>query len=292
MPELAPEQELTSLPVIDYLPGTLFEYQFRANGDLEFVDVTGRWRRVRGCSADPDLGVHVFEEDLNELDHITGMLVDALPQDTTLEQLYLTNQRFKYLVDQCLEANHISPRWFSPRMLSWMLFDRVEGGYQVRAALRVLNVIPEGKYSTGQGNRIEGVHEYMALIATYSGGDIGKAHALAKVVAARDLMPELDALGYFSLDSKSKHERDVALWAQRQRASRNGHQASPEVSPEAGASSAVSFQTLQDIPKPRARAIVPPTADQVASQAGDQPPSTEAPVSNDASNEGEEASDG
>lgn len=256
MPELLEGAELEALPLVDYYPHTLFEYSFRPGGDLEFMDVMGKWRRVRGCSGNPDLGIHAFNENLLELDYLAGLLIDALPVDTSLSQLYQTNERFSFLVNECLEANHINLRWFNPRMLTWLLFDRVEGGYQVRAALRVLNDVPESKYSTGGGGfTLESQNEYMALIATYCGGDLHRAHALAKAVAGRDLMPQLDALGYFSLDNEARHKRDVQLWAAEMRGQRPSRQVSSSAPSNAPTEGATASAGALPANRPRVRAV-------------------------------------
>jgi len=249
MPIPASEQELQELQVIDYHPDTVFEYQFRGGGDLEFVDVTGRWRRVRGCSGDPENGVHEFEENLNELDHLVSLMSEAMTGDVTLEQLYLTNERFRYLVNECIQMNQIKLRWFSPRMIGWMLFDRIEKRFQVRAALRVLNHIGAGRYGAGGGIQLQDKADWMAMIATYCQGDLSKGHQLARAVGARDLMAELDALGYFSLDAKARHQRNVERWAreEREKGRRTAHVGTPA---EEAQSTPVS-----SIPKPRVRAI-------------------------------------
>ena len=93
-------------------------YKFLSTGELEIPTRAG-FKLVGGCSC---RGVFEFNDRLSELQ---SALAEA-PKDSTIHDLYLENERFRFLCDRCLELNAIDPDWIRPHDLAWLLFGHLD----------------------------------------------------------------------------------------------------------------------------------------------------------------------
>jgi hypothetical protein len=85
----------------------------------EFVDRLGIIRQTAGCSL---VGRFEFSERLVQLEEI----LNSLPAERSWVEEYGENNRFKHVVDRLLVLNGLEPDWFTPDMVSTLLFGRVD----------------------------------------------------------------------------------------------------------------------------------------------------------------------
>lgn len=176
---------------------------------LEFQAVDGQYRLFYGCSL---VGVLEFEERIKQIhSHLTDVSTEA-----TIQELYCSSSRFRFLCDRCLELNGIKPEWVNFDMLTQLLF----GTEQHAPYLITLNQ-PYKPKRPQPSAKASSKAELLAAIATHC-GSIDEAYKLATTVPARELMAVLDAKNELTkpLEERKKADKDEQFksWAARRRA--------------------------------------------------------------------------
>ena len=245
------EAQLQEFTPADWVPGSEFEYRFSANGDLELMSLKGYWVKIRGCNA---WDLDEFNEHYMELKALYQVICDEHDEQPNPSFLYTTNERFKFLCDSVLELSGFTKQDWSPRQIYWLLFSRIEliegTRYFITPPVMVLNAIepPTWVLPTANGPKISKRAEMVASLVGACNGNIADAFELAmnKKIPARELMIATDALGYFSMDTKGRHEMDVKKWAAGIRSETNKRNA--PVATKQNSSSKQPSQGNDDIP--------------------------------------------
>jgi hypothetical protein len=187
------------MPWIDENQG--FDYRLLQSGALEFRDRSGRYQMVWGCNAQ---GWHEFWERLELLRELLGQV----PEDSTLEQIYLEHCDFRRHCDRCLELCGIDPATVTPRLMRWLLFP---GDEQTQAPLIELNTPYPAKHPPLLGGQpLSGRVELLAALAAVCDGNMADAVALANSTPARDLLAAMESKAWTLADQDAK---DKALLA-------------------------------------------------------------------------------
>lgn len=193
------------MPWIDANDG--FDYRLLKTGALEFRDRRGRYQLVWGCNAQ---GWHEFWERLEAIRDILG----DVPEDATLDRLYLEHDAFRRHCDQCLTLSGIDPETVSPLLVRFLLFPLDE---DTPAPLVALNTpYPPRKPPLAGGEGITNRVELLAALAAVCDGNMADAVALANSAPARDLMMAMESRAWAMA---SQDEKDKAILSEAKRES-------------------------------------------------------------------------
>ncbi len=172
---------------------------------LEFQDVQGKFRLIRGCSLPrrQELGVR-----LNQLFEI----LESVPESETIQTLYDKHQRFRYICDRCLSLCGVNPAWIDTNMLSQLLF--AEEGKE--GLLIQLNFPHQNQKEKGE------VATYAQTVAALwtQLGDLKSALEVIESYPAQELLEVMEARAelYKSADPKAKEEAIKKEWRSKARA--------------------------------------------------------------------------
>jgi len=146
---------------------------------LEFQDIKGTFRLIRGCSL---CDREEFGARLNQLYEILLQASDS----ETIQQLYDQNSHFRHLCNRCLELCNIQPDWLDLNMMSQLLLSDGEA----EGLLVQLN-FPSSKRSIDK----EKGATYAELLAALWGNleDLQKAFDIASQIPAEELIDIIEA---------------------------------------------------------------------------------------------------
>lgn len=179
-------------------------YKFLSTGELEIPTRAG-FKLIGGCSC---RGVFEFNDRLAELQ---SALTEA-PTDATIatiHDLYLENERFRFLCDRCLELNAIDPDWIRPHDLGWLLFGHLDtDGNPQPSPLQKLNEPAKPRYPRRkQGS--DGPNDFismLAAIASHPDCSPEEALRLADNAPARLILGMLEERAWHSQSDEDKDE--------------------------------------------------------------------------------------
>jgi hypothetical protein len=129
--------------------------------NYQFEGCDGRIHSFQGPSV---AGSYQFVEHLAGL----GGILDEHPDQTGTE-LYRTHKLFQWLVDRCLQLNHIEPEWVSWRQVERFLFGWVDEGGVAQPAILVRIQAEESPQPLSASEELT-LEEVAALLAESQGG--------------------------------------------------------------------------------------------------------------------------
>lgn len=187
---------------------------FEAIDSLDFKDRFGTPRTVYGCSI---LGKKEFDDRLL----ILKQHLDAADGKTTIDDLYLKDEYFRYNCDRCLTLNGIEPDWVNEQILTRLLFL-----YNNQPGLLVLLNMPERGAIAQPGEKGATPEDLVAALWAHTENlreaiDIAKsrdypAKQVAEVMHSRSKLAE-EALR--EADPKEYYRRKSARIARERRSS-------------------------------------------------------------------------
>lgn len=176
-------------------------YKFLTTGELEIPTRVG-FRLIGGCSC---RGVFEFNDRLTELQ---SALAEA-PKNATIHDLYLENERFRFLCDRCLELNAIDPDWIRPHDLAWLLFGHLDADGNVQPSpLQKLNEPAKPRYPRRK-QASDGPNDFvsmLAAIASHPDCSPEEALRLADNAPARLILGMLEERAWHSQSAEDKDE--------------------------------------------------------------------------------------
>jgi hypothetical protein len=178
-----------------------FDYRLLQSGALEFRDRSGRYQLVWGCNGK---GWHEFWERLDLIRELLGQV----PEDSTIEQVYLEHSDFRRHCDRCLELSGIDPDTVAPRLMRWLLFPSTES--EASPLIQLNTPYPAKHPPLLGGEPLSGRVELLAALASVCDGNMADAVALASSTAARDLFAAMESRAWALADQDAK---DKALLA-------------------------------------------------------------------------------
>jgi hypothetical protein len=182
-----------------------FDYRLLATGALEFRDRQGRYQLVWGCNAQ---GWHEFWERLE----LIRELLAQVPEDNTIESVYLEHCEFRRHCDRCLELSGIDPATVSPSLMRWLLFP-ADG--ETPAPLAALNSpYPHKRPPLHGGEPVTSRVELLTALAAVCDGNLAEAVKLANSTPARDLMAAMESRAWAMA---SQDDKDKAVLSEEKR---------------------------------------------------------------------------
>lgn len=178
----------------------------------ELMGADGQVHRFYGCSL---AGKFEFQDRLGEI----AIALSTAPEYLTPEHLYLTDAKFRWLCDRCLELNGIKPDWVNWAMLEALLL----------ADEAVLLTINQPRESAGVvvGNgEPQTLEEIIAILAETEGG-FEEAIAVASEYPASTVEGYLDARADLHKTPEQKQKEEVQRWAAKKKAGGAGGKFKP-----------------------------------------------------------------
>jgi hypothetical protein len=176
---------------------------------LEFEDVSGEYRLIRGCS------LANREEFRERLSQIQKYLKDIKEEELSLQELYDKDKYFRYLCHRCLELCGVSVHWIDINMMIQMLFPYEIEGKVFEGILVDFNFPKSDK---NHGAKSATYEEVLAAISTHT-QDIAKALELAENVPAEQLLGTVEARAkqIQQADPKTREKAQQREWQKRAR---------------------------------------------------------------------------
>jgi hypothetical protein len=175
---------------------------------LEFEDVNGQYRLIRGCSL-------ASREELQRRLFQVQECLKKVDEDLFLQEVYDSDKYFRHLCHRCLELCGISLEWIDFNMMTQMLFPYEVEGQLFEGILIAFN-FPKSDNSKGGKNAT--YEEIIAAISSHT-NDISKALELAQTVPAEQLIEILEARAKQTqqADPKAREKAQQREWQQRAR---------------------------------------------------------------------------
>lgn len=171
-----------------------------------FEDATGKIRSFPGCSLG---GLVAFRR---RYDEIQEAIVAHLDQSLAL--VYLTDNRVRWLCDECLKLNGIKPKWVSGLMLQELIFNyQLESGEWAGCGrLLEINQIQQKKNSAQSEEKELTIPGAIAMVSLITKGDIVQATTLVQQMPAQDLVDLIDAIVDINKTPEERHEDEFQDW--------------------------------------------------------------------------------
>ena len=218
---------------------TEIRYKILSTGELEIPTRVG-FKLISGCSC---RGIFEYNDRMAELQ---SRLPEAAPNQT-VEDVYLADDRFRYLCDQVLTLNGIDPDWIRPRDLGWLIFGhRDADGQPQQSPLAVINEPAKPRYPR-KPKPDEGPNDFismLAAIASHPDCSPEEALRLAESAPARLMLGMLEERAWHSQTDEEKDETKFKSWAEVQRQKMNA-----QVMPQGAWGKPQQRPT--DLPKPK-----------------------------------------
>lgn len=176
--------------------------------DLECCD--GEYRTFYGCSLE---GLFEFEDRRSELAKVA-----IAHENSTIDELYQSDKRFRFLVNRCLMLNGIKPAWVALRQIEGLLFVReVEGVLRMGALIELNTPASRGNEMRSHSkDEPQTLEEAIALLAFQCSG-LQEAIDLARNEPAKRTMAIAKAKADFSKPPEEKRKDDLREFARRER---------------------------------------------------------------------------
>jgi hypothetical protein len=171
-----------------------------------FEDATGKIRSFPGCSLG---GLVAFRRRYDELQEA---IVAHLDQSLAL--VYLTDNRVRWLCDECLKLNGIKPKWVSGLMLQELIFNyQLESGEWAGCGrLLEINQIQQKKSSGNSEEKELTIPDAIAMVSLITKGDIVQATTLVQQMPAQNLIDLIEAIVDLNKTPEERHEDEFQDW--------------------------------------------------------------------------------
>ena len=183
------------------------QYRLLSTGELEIPTRAG-YRLVPGCSCK---GIFEYRDRMAELE--TLPLSDA-EKALSIETLYQSHERFRWLCDRILELNGVDPEWICLRDLAWLVFPhRDEEGKLHEPAIALLNAPPEARHPH-KPKASDGPNDYISMLAALAltCSSIKEAQWVAENVKASTAMQLMDDIAWGRMSDEDKDDAKFKGW--------------------------------------------------------------------------------
>lgn len=185
-------------------------YRFLSTGELE-IPTRGGFKLIPGCSC---RGIFEYRDRVAELFDLT----QALEGGTSIQALYLENERFRWLCDRILTLNGIDPGWVRPADLDWLLFAHYDDAGQIQPSpLDRLNTPEKPRYPQRSKKAEIRHNDYISILAAIASqcGSIEQAVKVAESLPAKLVFGTLEDLSWSALSTKQKEDAKFDDWKER-----------------------------------------------------------------------------
>ncbi len=162
----------------------------------EIVDRAGMVRSIYGCSL---LGRFEF---IDRQEQIKAIL-DSTSDESTWQELYISNTQFRTSIDRCLMLNGLDPDWLTPQHIEQLLFARLDGDTWKAGWLTELNT--RKSKATG-GESIEATLPNMLAYVSLACESLTEAIELANNMPGSLLLDTIEARGEMLKTPEQKAE--------------------------------------------------------------------------------------
>jgi hypothetical protein len=258
------------------------DYNFLKTGRLQYRDRFGQFRVCGGCNGD-----NWWE--FQELREEAVAVLAASPEQVTAEECYLSDARFQWLCNSCLEHSGINPEHIGIRQVLRLLFAREEDGQIIDSPLALLNQMPGARHprTAGAGSGVA-LSDKASLLAAL----VSHCASLAEVDQLMDqpvveLLKLTDDLAWMGLapkdrdkatmlaDAKNSSRRIDSVAAQAmQQAARSAREAASteavkvQKEAEAGAVAQAGAELVEALAEQAGAGVAEALAEALAEQAG------------------------